>query len=173
MTGGEDEKLMLAYRAGDEAAFRELYRRHGGRVHAFLRRRLAGAEEVDEVFQKVFARLHEARGRYEPKFPFAQWLFVLTRNVLLDHLRQDARRRAREERAMSQDPGPAALEEVKDERPERLGELTGPDRQAVEWRVIDELSYAEIARRLGSSEAGVRQRVSRALRRLRGRRGES
>ena len=39
-------------------------------------------------------------------------------------------------------------------------------REALRFRVIEELSYPEVARRLSCSEANARQRVSRGLRRL-------
>ena len=48
-----------------------------------------------------------------------------------------------------------------------LGALPDAEREAIEARVLDEADYGEIAARLQCSEAVVRQRVSRGLRRLR------
>jgi RNA polymerase sigma-70 factor (ECF subfamily) len=48
-----------------------------------------------------------------------------------------------------------------------LEELPEEQRLAVEGRVVDELDYAELSRRLSCSESVVRQRVSRGLRALR------
>ena len=47
-----------------------------------------------------------------------------------------------------------------------LRQLPPHERRAVELRVIDELSYREVARRLAIRPAAARLRVSRALRRL-------
>lgn len=51
----------------------------------------------------------------------------------------------------------------------RLGQFSQDQRAAVEARVLDERSYADIAAQLGTSEAVVRMRVSRGLASLRAR----
>ena len=45
--------------------------------------------------------------------------------------------------------------------------LSTQDRQALLWRMEDQLSYTEMARRLGISETGCRSRVARAVARCR------
>jgi RNA polymerase sigma-70 factor (ECF subfamily) len=47
-----------------------------------------------------------------------------------------------------------------------LEDLPAGEREAVRLRVVDELEFEEVARRLTITEAAARQRVSRALRRL-------
>ena len=49
-------------------------------------------EEVDEVFQLAFLKLHQARTRYDSKYSFLQWLFVIARSVFLDFQRAKGRR---------------------------------------------------------------------------------
>jgi RNA polymerase sigma factor (sigma-70 family) len=48
-----------------------------------------------------------------------------------------------------------------------LAQLPAAEREAIEGRVVDERGYAELAAELRCSQAVVRQRVSRGLRRLR------
>jgi RNA polymerase sigma-70 factor (ECF subfamily) len=48
-----------------------------------------------------------------------------------------------------------------------LGELSAEQQAAISARVLDERPYEAIARELSCSEAVVRQRVHRGLRRLR------
>lgn|GEM_PF-6820411 len=48
-----------------------------------------------------------------------------------------------------------------------LDHLPAGQRAALEFRYFDELTFAEIAKRLDQSEAGARQLVSRAVRALR------
>ena len=45
--------------------------------------------------------------------------------------------------------------------------LSAQDRRALLWRMEDQLSYTEMARRLGISETGCRSRVARAVARCR------
>ena len=49
---------------------------------------------------------------------------------------------------------------------EALESLREEHREALKFRVIEQLSYPEVARRLSCSEDNARQRVSRGLRRL-------
>ena len=66
---------------------------------------------------------------------------------------------------VSQTAPSSALQEGKEL--EILDGLEPDQRQAIEMRVISELPYGEIAAKLGRSEVGVRQMVSRGLRKLR------
>lgn len=60
----------------------------------------------------------------------------------------------------------ADLEELRSVLALELQKLSGEQRQALQLRVVDELTYAEVARRLGTSEQAARARVSRGLRAL-------
>lgn len=164
-----DEELMLAYQAGEFFAFNELYLRHSGRVLSYLKRRLRRPEEAEDVFQQVYAKLHRSRHTYDPAFAFGHWLFVITRTVLLDHWGKEKRKVDR--------PGVEPLDEGaipahaagsgSVEGLDLLQGLPADQKQVVTWRILDELSYQEIAKRLDRSQEGVRQMLSRALRRVR------
>ena len=82
-----DEQLMLAYAAGDGAAFEALYARHKGNVYRFIRRSLKDAAQADELFQDVWMRVIEARVRYSPQARFTTWLYTIAHNRLVDHWR--------------------------------------------------------------------------------------
>ena len=58
------------------------------------------------------------------------------------------------------------LAPVREALSEALEGLAEDQREALRLRVIDGLSYGEVARRLACGEAAARQRVSRGLRRL-------
>jgi RNA polymerase sigma-70 factor, ECF subfamily len=169
-----DEELMRAYTAGDFSAFEALYRRHEGRVYAYLRKRFQSAEEAEEAFQKVFLKLHQARKSYDPAYLFTQWLFVIARSVALDHLRKLGRAAPSASledfgdvfaAELSQTPGSPAYKGEEDLT--ILEDLPPEQRAALEMRVLEEKSYEEIARALNKSQPNVRQLVSRALRKLR------
>jgi RNA polymerase sigma-70 factor (ECF subfamily) len=62
--------------------------------------------------------------------------------------------------------GIAAGDEERERAMRLLESLPEDERQPIQWRLLEELSYAEIAHRLGLSEEAARKRVSRGLRRL-------
>ncbi len=87
--GDEDAALMLAYAAGDAAAFNTLYARHEMPVFRFLRRSLGsdGAAVVDELHQEVWLAVVRNAASYQPRARFATWLYGIARSRLIDHWR--------------------------------------------------------------------------------------
>lgn len=82
-----DEDLMLAYAAGDAAAFDVLYTRHKGSVYRYLLRQCRHGGMADELFQDVWMNLIRARASYAPTAKFTTWLYRLAHNRLIDHYR--------------------------------------------------------------------------------------
>jgi RNA polymerase sigma factor (sigma-70 family) len=83
-----DEELMLAYRAGDAAAFETLYSRHRARLFRFVLRSVKTRALAEELYQETWMRVIEARGRYAPKARFTTWLYTIAHNQLVDHWRK-------------------------------------------------------------------------------------
>lgn len=156
----------------DPEAFAEFYRRHIGQVVGFLQRRLGDSETAADLAAEVFAAALVARRRYRPKKgPATTWLFAIARHKLIDAARRDVLAdRARRKIGMPVRPvEDLDLTRFEDEQVVAglLGEIAGPEREAVAQRVIDERTYTEIALDQGCSEQAARQRVSRGLTRLR------
>lgn len=154
---------MQAYLTGDLKAFETLYARHSGKVYAYLRKKLPQREEQDEVFQKAFLKFHNSRASFDFQYSVLQWLFVIAKTSLMDHLRQRGRQESLVE-ALAIDVSPPSEGASASELVEKLPEA---QRQIVQMRTMDELSYQEIAKRVGQSEASVRQSFSRAVKKLR------
>ncbi|MCC7343932.1 MAG: RNA polymerase subunit sigma, partial [Deltaproteobacteria bacterium] len=51
---------MVAFQAGDTAAFEVLIRRHQNGVYNFIVRFLGNREVAEEVFQEAFLKVHQA-----------------------------------------------------------------------------------------------------------------
>jgi RNA polymerase sigma-70 factor (ECF subfamily) len=171
-----DDDLLAGLVDGDPDAFSEFYRRRGPAVTAFFARRVSDREAAFDLTAETFAAVVVSAGRFDPnQGPGVAWLLGIAAHKLTDSVRRsrvesDARRRLELEPVTMTD---ADLDDVDDAR------LAGPDlcdlvarlpadhRDAVTARIIDERSYQEIAADLECSEAVVRQRVHRGLRRLR------
>jgi RNA polymerase sigma-70 factor, ECF subfamily len=160
----------------DEAAFAELYDRHAPPLAAWLRRR-SDPDTAQELLAETFAEAWCVRRRFKPERGSARaWLFGIAQHLLFGYYRRlEVEDRARRKL------GVAALEPaVFDEADARLdaaalrAELAAglaglPEgtRDAVLLRVVEQLDYDELARRLGCSSPAARLRVSRGLRELR------
>ncbi|WP_077038425.1 RNA polymerase sigma factor [Pelomonas sp. KK5] len=92
-----DDELMLAYAAGDAAAFERLYQRHEGGLYRFLRRLLGAplAAQVDEVFQETWLRVIAARESFVAgageSLRWRAWAFTIAHNAAMDRLRVGGR----------------------------------------------------------------------------------
>lgn len=174
----DDATLLAASAAGDRRSFAIFYGRHLAAVVGFLVRETADRELSGDLAAEVFAAALLAAGRYRPEHPTAlPWLCGIARNKV-----SETRRRGRAEDRARRRLG-IPVEALEDSDLARVDELAGREggvldlleelpsvqRQALCERVIEERDYADIARRSGSSEVAVRQRVSRALLRLRAR----
>jgi RNA polymerase sigma-70 factor (ECF subfamily) len=171
-----DEELLAA---ADADAFTEFYRRHAPALLAHLVRRLRGQTELaaDVCAETFAAALIDVR-RFDPSVgPALAWLYGIARHKLADAQRRGiAEARARERlgipRLQLTDEAIERIEALADLRASGLlDELPAAQRDAVVARVVEERSYEEIARRLDTTEANVRQRVARGLARLRVRLG--
>lgn len=165
-----DEQLMKMYQNGSMAAFEELYSRYTSRVYSYLRKRLADTDGVDDVYQKVFLKLHENREKYDSKYLFAPWLFTLTRHVLIDwyRLKKDTPVEKIEVLVDMQEIQEVVPEETYDASiKELLAELPDKYKEMIELRYVEDLEFSEIAERLKLKESNVRKIVSRGVLKLR------
>ena len=170
---GRTDASLVRLAATDPSAFGELYSRHVDTVYRWFRRLDWAASDLTA---ETFARAWLVRGRFrdERGGSALPWLLGIAANVLADTVRRDrVETRARERLGLpldlAADDGYTAVEERLSPRLalERcLGSLPEHERSALELRVLDELPYAQVAKRLAIRPAAARLRVSRALRRL-------
>jgi RNA polymerase sigma factor (sigma-70 family) len=158
----------------DATGFSELYARHVGEVHAWLSRRLAWA--ASDLTAETFARAFLIRDRFRDDHDGSAlpWLLGIARNVLRETVRQDrVETQARERLGLPVDlateDGYAAVEDRLSPRlalERQMNALPPGERDALQLRVIEDLTYDEVAQQLDIRPAAARLRVSRALRRL-------
>ena len=158
-----DAALIAAART-DAGAFRELYDRYAERVLGYHLRRSRDEDAAHELTAETFAQAWLARGRFrdEREGSAAPWLFGIARNVLLASVRRRALEATARERLGLQ---VAATVSPQDDWLDGLDDFDLPD--AVRLRVVDELSYDEIATALGTTPGAARVRVHRGLAALR------
>jgi RNA polymerase sigma-70 factor, ECF subfamily len=172
-----DTELLLASRA-EPVAFVELYRRHAEELLRYFARRTLDPEAAAELTAETFAEAFASRRNYrDTGVNGVAWLYGIARHQLGRFFRTGsidaaARRRIGLPREELPADDYERIEELVDLQPIRealvdaLGTLAEEQREALRLRVIDGLSYADVARRLGVAEAAARQRVSRGLRRI-------
>jgi RNA polymerase sigma-70 factor (ECF subfamily) len=76
---------------GNRAAWEQIVYLYSPLVDRWCRRRFLREDVIDEIGQDVFLKLFKYLGSFrkdDPQFGFRKWLWTLTRNKVLDHLRK-------------------------------------------------------------------------------------
>jgi RNA polymerase sigma-70 factor, ECF subfamily len=87
-----DMELIDRYVRGDIDGLDQLVRRHGKAVYSFIYRFLGTDPYVDDVYQDVWMRVVKSLAKFGGRSRFTTWLFQITRNICIDHLRKRKRR---------------------------------------------------------------------------------
>lgn len=177
-------ELVSEVRAGEEAAFEELFRRHRRRVALIASRFFRHREQIEEVVQESFAKAFFALGEFSNRQAesFGAWLSRIAFNVCYDELRRLKRRPEsslsdlnEDEAAWLRNRAGAAhnARGVESEAVSRelaaklLSRLSPEDRLVLVMLDVEGLSTAEIAEVMGWSVSKVKVRAHRARAHLR------
>jgi RNA polymerase sigma factor (sigma-70 family) len=174
---GSAEHLKRSVR--DPEAFGPFYEAHFRDVLRYLTRRSSdghtGLDLTAETFAQAYLSRRGFRGATDEEA--AAWLFRIAKRQLARYLRK-GRLERRALARLGLEPPPvdsetereierfAQLDEIRAALGAELDGLSPAHRAALQLRVIEELPYREVARRLSISEPAARARVSRALRTL-------
>jgi RNA polymerase sigma-70 factor (ECF subfamily) len=180
----EGVRWMLAWKAGDEAAFDRLVERYSPQVYALLTRFLGPRDNREDLVQEVFLRLLRNRDRYEPSARFSTFLYRIVFNLAVNHTQRVIQREEGSLHNRRSDDAGGLLAELADERVSLPSESLEQDdvvravrsaiaslpenqRMALILAKYEELPYAEIAGVLSSSEKAVKSLIHRARETLR------
>lgn len=175
MSSRADSRSDADLLAGGAEDFARFYRRHEDSILRFFLRRVVGRPDVAaDLTAETFARALAGRRAFDATLGEPRgWLFGIARRLLAGSLEQarvedGTRRELGMGPLLIDDAVVADINELADGvAVDALSDLPDDQMLAVAGRVIDDLTYGELAARLECSESVVRQRVSRGLRSLR------
>jgi len=173
----EDAELLSGYvRGRSEAAFAELVERHLPLVYSAALRQVNGEIELArDVAQTVFIDLARKADSLPARTVLAGWLYTSARFAASKAVRDDHRRRSREQSFAAMqtphlEPGPdpeADASQLRAVLDGAMAELSPADRDAVLLRIFQSKEFKAVGAALGISEDAARMRVNRALELLR------
>ena len=150
-----------------EAAFAALVRQHIGLVFATALRQVGDAGAAEEITQNVFVVLAQAAGKLESHPTIAGWLHQTALNKSREWLREELRRRRREQVAVNLElagkEGDSVWTPLVPLLDEALLELRERDRAAVILHFMEGQTFHEVGSTLGVGEDAARKRVNRCL----------
>jgi len=179
------EPLVARLRAGEQAAFEQMVREHGGRMLATARRVVRVEEDARDVVQEAFIAAFRSIDRFAGAARLSTWLHRIVLNAALMKLR--GRRRRREDSiedllprfsgdghfAEPQDRWETSAADLLEERETRTIVRSAIDRLPASYRTvlilrdIEERDTDDTAAALGVTPNAVKTRLHRARQALR------
>ena len=165
-----DEQLMARAKAGNDAAFEELYDRYARRLKGFFFLQLGGDEELAaDATHDVFLRAYEARNRYQEGKNVSTWLFTIAYNICRNHYRSNA---YETQLSATLDTEPISDEQIEvqldaaaldDALAQVLSELPPPLHQLFSLHYQEELTIPQVAEIIGIPEGTVKSRLHKTM----------
>lgn len=173
-----DIELVERAIAGREDSFESLVHRYQRPLVSYIYRMTGDYEAALDLTQEVFIKVYGALNKYRSEFKFSTWIYRISHNIAVDHLRKNGGRELSIERdaegegashferhIVSNAPTP----EQWSERNERRGEiehvvssLPAAYRELIDLRHGHDFSYEEIAEVTGLPLGTVKNRIFRA-----------
>jgi RNA polymerase sigma-70 factor (ECF subfamily) len=170
-----DANLVGAVGRWHQPALAEIYRRHGGAVHALSRRILRSDPSAEEITQEVFLDFWKHPEKFDAaRGTLRSFLLARTHGKSVDFVRSEVARRRREERT-SRETATAGYDidhevwdmAVAEQVKEALNALPSDMRKPIELAYFGGHTYREVAEMLDEPEGTIKSRIRSGLSRLR------
>lgn len=179
----EDLLLIERCKRGDQTAYALLVRKYQNSVFNLCRKMVRNPEEARDLTQEAFVKTFATLDRFNPVYAFSSWLYKITANLCIDHIRKQRMKMLSIDEPVDGDEGSIARDlQDPGQRPDEVSErsemriliqdaiaqLPVHYREILILRHEQQLSYEEIAARLAIPLGTVKARIHRAREQLKG-----
>ncbi|MBO4646005.1 MAG: sigma-70 family RNA polymerase sigma factor [Bacteroidales bacterium] len=175
-----DNELIVRYVDGDESALKTLIQRHEKKVFSYILLSVKNRELAEDIFQDTFIKVINTlrSGNYHEEGKFVQWVMRIANNLKIDYFRKMQRMPAFEtngefdifEVIYGSDPSveqKMITEQIYAEITEMVKLLPEEQREVLEMRIYQDISFKDIAEITGVSINTALGRMRYALINLR------
>lgn len=177
----QDELLIRRAQRGDADAFEQLLLEHQKNVYNLCYRMAGNPDDAMDLSQETFLRAWRCLDQYQFASAFSTWLYRLCSNICIDFLRRRRRRQTvpltfedadgEEQTYAVPDAQPLPEEQVelkltRETLQAAMAQLLPEHRAVLQLRVVNEMSYEQIADVLDIQIGTVKSRLSRARNQL-------
>jgi RNA polymerase sigma-70 factor, ECF subfamily len=169
-------EIAAKLRAHDPAVISELFSRYEVKLRRYLWRLTANREMAEDLLQETWMRVVVRGAQFKGDSQFATWLFAIARNLVYDRNRRwipttsldelnehgDYWQRALPGHPTDQHDRVAAAEQCK-LLSHALQSLSPEQRTVIHLRFYQEMSFAEISRRMNAPLPTIKARFYRSL----------
>ena len=177
----QDELLIRRAQRGDADAFEQLLLEHQKNVYNLCYRMAGNPDDAMDLSQETFLRAWRCLDQYQFASAFSTWLYRLCSNICIDFLRRRRRQQTvpltfedadgEEQIYAVPDAQPLPEEQVelkltRETLAAAMAQLLPEHRAVLQLRVVNEMSYEQIADVLDIQIGTVKSRLSRARNQL-------
>lgn len=175
-----DAVLVKNYMEGDESALAVLIKRHQSKLYGFIYSKVTDRDIADDIFQDTFIKVIRTlkSNSYNEEGKFLPWVMRISHNLIVDHFRKNKKMpmyRETEEFSIFSimtDSSPNVenriiTEQVENDLQRLIGELPDDQKEVLQMRIYQDLSFKEIADLTGVSINTALGRMRYALMNLR------
>lgn len=177
----QDELLIRRAQRGDADAFEQLLLEHQKNVYNLCYRMAGNPDDAMDLSQETFLRAWRCLDQYQFASAFSTWLYRLCSNICIDFLRRRRRQQTvpltfedadgEEQTYAVPDAQPLPEEQVelkltRETLAAAMAQLLPEHRAVLQLRVVNEMSYEQIADVLDIQIGTVKSRLSRARNQL-------
>ena len=177
----KDELLIRRAQRGDADAFEQLLLEHQKNVYNLCYRMAGNPDDAMDLSQETFLRAWRCLDQYQFASAFSTWLYRLCSNICIDFLRRRRRQQTvpltfedadgEEQTYAVPDAQPLPEEQVelkltRETLAAAMAQLLPEHRAVLQLRVVNEMSYEQIADVLDIQIGTVKSRLSRARNQL-------
>ena len=177
----QDELLIRRAQRGDADAFEQLLLEHQKNVYNLCYRMAGNPDDAMDLSQETFLRAWRCLDQYQFASAFSTWLYRLCSNICIDFLRRRRRQQTvpltfedadgEKQTYAVPDAQPLPEEQVelkltRETLAAAMAQLLPEHRAVLQLRVVNEMSYEQIADVLDIQIGTVKSRLSRARNQL-------
>ena len=175
-----DAVLVKNYIDGDENALAILIKRHQSKIFGFIYSKVSDRDIADDIFQDTFIKVIKTLklNSYNEEGKFLPWVMRISHNLIVDHFRKNKKMpmyRETEEFSIFSimtDSSPNVenriiTEQVENDLQRLINELPDDQKEVLQMRIYQDLSFKEIADMTGVSINTALGRMRYALMNLR------
>jgi RNA polymerase sigma-70 factor, ECF subfamily len=170
-----NQSLIEKLKSGDVSSFEIIYKSHYRRIFHFAFQYLHDKEICSNIIQDVFSSLWDTREKLLHDTNLNAWLFTVTKNKCLKHIRNLKTEKRNVDKLTEQrlvlnydalnslDTSPMTFEEIEKIIQKTLDSLPPQCQRAFEMSRFDDKKYSEIAEEMQIAQKTVETHISNAL----------
>ncbi|MCK5147671.1 RNA polymerase sigma-70 factor [bacterium] len=162
-----DRQLTIEIRKSSQRAFKALYLRYFDAIYRYIAHRLYSGEDTQDFVQEVFTRLWQHRHDLDPKKSIKAYLYRVSYNLVIDHLRKRGSDKIFREYITLSNSSPESTMDDRMTLKEAINDLPENVRLVFKMSRYDGLKYKEIADICQISIKTVESRMTQAFKLLR------